>query len=80
VGDLPGLAWARQRLDRAIITKGNIGVEVLLHGTQEQMRNAVHPAREQTRGYRNIVGSSDDTLHNTPLSSYLAFVMAAREP
>jgi hypothetical protein len=80
VGDLPSFAWARQRLDRAIITKGNTGVEVLLHGTQEQVRDAVHRVREQTRGYRHIVGLSDDILHDTPLSNCLAFVEAAREP
>lgn len=80
VGNLPSLAWARQRLDPAIITKGNIPLGLLLNGPEEQIRIAVRQVREETRGYRHIVGLSDDIFHNTPLSHCLAFVEAAREP
>jgi|GEM_PF-1386020 len=80
VGNLPSLGWARQRLDTAIATKGNIPLDILLNGPEEKIRSAVHRVREETRGYRHIVGLSDDIFHNTPLSHCRALVEAAREP
>jgi hypothetical protein len=79
LGDLPSLGWARQRLDPAIATKGNIPLDLLQNGSEEEIRTAVRQVREETRGYRHIVGLSDDILHDTPLSHCQAFVQAARE-
>ncbi len=79
VGNLPSLSWARQQLDPAIITKGNIPLDILLNGPEEQIRKAVYRVKEETRGYRHIVGLSDDVFHKTPLAHCLAFVQAARE-
>jgi len=79
VGDLPDLAWARQRLDRAIATKGNVPLDLLLNGTPQQVRDDVARIRSQTQGYRHVVGLSDDVLKNTPLANMKAFVEAARE-
>ncbi len=79
LGDLPSLGWARERLDPSIATKGNIPLDLLAHGSEEQIRSAVHKVREETRGYRHIVGLSDDVLHDTPLANCRAFVEAARE-
>jgi len=79
VGNLPSLSWARQQLDPAIITKGNIALDLLQNGPVEQIRAAVHQVREDTRGYRHVVGLSDDVFHNTPLAHCRAFVEAARQ-
>ena len=79
VGDLPDLAWGRRRLDRAIVTKGNVPLNIMLHGTPQQVRDDVARIRRQTRGYRHVVGLSDDILKNTPLANMRAFVEAARE-
>ncbi len=79
VGNLPALGWARQQLDPAIITKGNIPLDLLLNGPEEQIRDAVYQVKQETRGYRHIVGLSDDVFHNTPLAHCRAFVQAARE-
>jgi len=80
VGNLPSLKWARERLDPAIITKGNIPLDTLLYGPEETIRAAVRQVKEDTRGYRHIVGLSDDLLHNTPLANCRAFVEEARKP
>jgi hypothetical protein len=77
-GNIPSLRWARERLDRRIATKGNVGLEVLLEGTEDDVRKSVDRVRDQTRGYRHIVGLSDDMLGNTPLTNALAFVDEAR--
>ena len=78
VGDLPSLRWARERLDPAIATKGNIPLNVLLSGTPDDVRAAVRRVRAQTAGYRHVVGLSDDVLKGTPLANARAFVDEAR--
>jgi len=78
VGDLPSLRWARERLIPEIITKGNIPLNIMLNGTEDEVRSEVRKVKEETQGYRHIIGLSDDVLHNTPLSNCLAFVDEAR--
>jgi len=79
VGDLPSLRWARERLDPDIITKGNIPLPTLLSGTEDEVRAEVRKVKEETKGYRHIIGLSDDLLHNTPLANCLAFVDESRK-
>ena len=79
VGNLPTLRWARELLDRAIATKGNMPLNVLLSGTPEAVRREVRRIREQTAGFRHIVGLSDDVLKGTPLANARAFVEEARK-
>ena len=80
VGNLPSLNWARTRLDPAIATKGNIPLDTLLLGTEEDVRRQVRRVREETAGFRHVVGLSDDMLKNTPLRNALAFVDESRRP
>jgi hypothetical protein len=79
VGDLPSLRWARERLDPEIATKGNIPLNVLLNGTEREVRAAVRRVKEETAGYRHVIGLSDDMFHGTPLQNCLAFVDEARK-
>ncbi len=79
VGDLPSLQWGRERLAPEIITKGNVPLNVMLQGTEEEVRSEVRQVKEETQGYRHIIGLSDDILPNTPLSNCLAFVDEARQ-
>lgn len=78
VGNLPSLRWARERMDRSIATKGNIPLNILLNGTEDDVRQEVRRVRDETSGYRHIVGLSDDMLHHTPLANARAFVDEAR--
>ncbi|HUU68223.1 MAG TPA: uroporphyrinogen decarboxylase family protein [Planctomycetota bacterium] len=79
VGDLPSLRWARERLDPAVATKGNIPLNVLLEGTPDDVRREVRRVREQTVGWRHIVGLSDDVLKGTPVENARAFADEARK-
>ena len=54
-------------------------LDVLLQGTEEGVRSEVRRVKEETQGYRHIVGLSDDILHNTPLANCLALVDEARQ-
>ncbi len=78
VGNLPSLKWGRERIDRSIITKGNMPLNILLQGTPEQVRADVRRIKEETKGYRHIVGLSDDVLRNTPLVNCRAYVEESR--
>ncbi len=52
----------------------NVPLNVLLEGTPDDVRRAVARVKDETRGWRHIVGLSDDLLHATPLANALAFV------
>ncbi len=80
VGSLPSLRWGRERIDRSIATKGNMPLNILLQGTPQDVRRGVQRIKDETRGYRHVVGLSDDILRNTPLANMQAFVDEARRP
>ena len=79
VGNLPSLEWGRKQLRPDIITKGNIPLDVALYGTPEQMREKVRYVKDSTKGYRHIIGFSDNILPNTPCENLRAFVEEARK-
>jgi len=70
---------ARERLSQAMVTKGNVPLNILLEGTTDQVRAAVRRVRQETEGYRHVVGLSDDLFKNTPLANARAFVDEARK-
>jgi hypothetical protein len=74
VGNVPSLRWAREQLDKNIVTKGNTPLETLLLGTEEDVRADVCRIKEETKGYRHIIALSDDVFRNTPLRNILAMV------
>jgi hypothetical protein len=74
VGNLPSLSWARERLDPGIVTKGNIPLDILLEGTEYDVREAVRRVKNETAGYRHIIGLSDNILNGTPSANLRAYV------
>ena len=78
VGNVRSLKWAREVTDCGIATKGNMPLNILLEGSEAEVREAVSKIKEQTKGYRHIVGLSDAVLENTPLRKCLAFVDESR--
>jgi uroporphyrinogen-III decarboxylase len=79
VGDLPSLKWARERLDPGIATKGNVPLNILLLGTEEDVRGQARRIRSETEGYRHIIGLSDDILKGTPEANAKALVDETRK-
>jgi hypothetical protein len=78
VGNLPSLKWARDRIHPDVITKGNMALNILLQGTEDDVRREVRRIRSETAGYRHVVGLSDDILKNTPLCNARALADEAR--
>jgi hypothetical protein len=80
VGDLPSLRWARERIPASVVTKGNMPLNILLEGTPDEIRGEVCRIKDQTRGYRHIVGLSDAVLPGTPLENCRIFVEESQRP
>ena len=76
--ELPARLTASEKWKCFLQAKGNISLGIMLNGTETEVRAEVARVKEQTRGYRHIVGLSDDLLHNTPLRNSRAFVDEAR--
>lgn len=78
-GDLPSMQWGRERLDRDIVTMGNLTLGTLLNGTPEEIRAGVRRIHEQTQSYRHVFGLSDAVLEGTPWENMVAFIDEARK-
>jgi len=66
-------------LDPAIISKGNLALELLRDGRPEEIEAAVYDIIEQTKARRHIIGQADATiLSGTPVENIHAFLSAAR--
>lgn len=79
VGNLPSLKWGRERLDPRIATKGNIDLQLIRDGSKEELRSEVRRVMEETKGYRHIIGGSDNILQNTPAANLRVLVDEARK-
>lgn len=74
VGNVADLAAARRILDPNICTRGNIGLDVLLNGSVEQVIEATQAVLRATAGTRHIVAASDYLFHDIPLENARAVV------
>jgi len=77
-GDNCNLKESFGYLDPAIISKGNLALELLRDGTPEQIEAAVCDIIEQSNGRRHIIGQADATiLSGTPVENIRTFLSAA---
>lgn len=74
VGNVEDFAKARQILDKNMCTRGNIGLDLLLNGTPEQIAMATHSIVEKSRGYKHFVAASDYLFYDIPLENVKAVV------
>ncbi len=66
VGNVASLKDAMNKLDDKICTRGNIGLDVLLNGTPEEVKQKTIEVLEATAGRKHIVAASDYLFYNTP--------------
>ncbi|HOX37032.1 MAG TPA: uroporphyrinogen decarboxylase family protein [Candidatus Brocadiia bacterium] len=74
VGNVPDLALARRMLPREMCTRGNIGLDLLLNGTVEEVERETLRIIEATRGFKHFVAASDYLFHDIPLENARAVV------
>lgn len=71
-GNVEDLAWARAAIDRAIVTRGNIDLELLRTGTPAACAVAARAVMAATRGWPHIIGGADAILYGTPPANLAA--------
>jgi hypothetical protein len=74
VGNVQSLGEARQTLDDRICTRGNVGLDVLVNGTVEEVERATRDVLEATRGTKHITAASDYLFYDIPIENAQAVV------
>lgn len=71
-GTVDDLKRARSLIDRAIVTRGNIDLGLILNGAPEECANSACEVMEATAGYPHLIGSADAILYGTPTENLAA--------
>lgn len=79
VGNVVSLADAMTKLDPAICTRGNLGLDVLLEADAGTVREGVFRILEETQGRKHMVAASDYLLYDVPEENIHAMADAVRE-
>jgi hypothetical protein len=72
VGNVQSLAEAMTKLDPAICTRGNLGLDVLLNGTPEDVRRGTETILRETAGRKHLVAAGDYLFYATPEANIAA--------
>ena len=78
VGNVADLAKARKILDSKMCTRGNIGLDVLLTGTKEDVETETLRILEATKGTKHMVAASDYLFYDIPVENAKAVVDTVR--
>ncbi|MFA5863925.1 MAG: uroporphyrinogen decarboxylase family protein [Phycisphaerae bacterium] len=78
VGNISSLTDALEKIDPAICTRGNLGLDVLLNSTPEIVRQKTLEIMEATRNRKHIVAASDYLFYQIPEENVRAMVDAVR--
>lgn len=66
VGNVQSLADALDKLDPAICTRGNIGLDLMVNEPPEKIQEACFQALKDSEGRKHILAASDYLFYNTP--------------
>jgi len=69
VGNVTDLAKAREILDDKICTRGNIGLDILLNGNEQEIAKATSEIIEATKGTKHMIAASDYLFYDIPLEN-----------
>jgi uroporphyrinogen-III decarboxylase len=69
VGNVQSLEKARKILDENMCTRGNIGLDILLNGTLEQIEQQTLKIINATKGYKHMVAAADYLFYDIPLEN-----------
>jgi hypothetical protein len=79
VGNVASMADAMLKINPAICTRGNLGLDVLLNGTPEVVREKTLEILNATRNRKHIVAASDYLFYNIPEQNVRAMVDTVQE-
>ena len=78
VGNISDLAHAREILDPQICTRGNIGLDLLLNGTVEEIEAATIKIIEATEHHKHMVAASDYLFYDIGLDNVKTVVRTVK--
>jgi len=73
------LHQARQWIDPAICTKGNLSLILLRDGSKAEVETATRAMVRAVSGYPHIYSTADAVFGETPAENFIAFIRTARE-
>lgn len=73
-GNVTDLEAARRMLPESMCTRGNIGLDVLLNGSPDDVAREAQRIINDTRGYKHMVAASDYLFYDIPLENVRALV------
>ena len=79
VGNIASLRDALGKLDPRLCTRGNIGLDVLLNGTAQQVREKTLEVLRACAGRKHIVAASDYLFYQTPEENVRVMADTVRE-
>lgn len=79
VGNVKSVKDALEKIDSRICTRGNVGLDVLLNSSKEEVKEKVFEILEQSRGRKHIVAASDYLFYNIPVENVHAMACAIKE-
>lgn len=79
VGNIKSLKDALDKLDPKICTRGNVGLDILLNQSPQEVREEVYRILEASEGRKHIVAASDYLFYQVPEKNVQAMCQAGRE-
>lgn len=73
------LADAMREIEPDICTRGNVGLDLLLNGTPQQIQEAVHQIKQATSGRKHMIAASDYLFYHIPEENVIALCKAANQ-
>ncbi|MFH1007530.1 MAG: uroporphyrinogen decarboxylase family protein [Candidatus Latescibacterota bacterium] len=78
-GDLTDLRRAREKLGEAMVTRGGVNVSLFYEGCSKSIRERVRTVLGETRGYRHMIGDTNDSFPPYPRESIRVLVDEAQQ-
>ncbi len=78
VGNVESIEKARQIIDDNICTRGNIGLDLLLNGSKEEIEEATTNLCKATKGTKHMIAASDYLFYDIPLENVQTMVETAQ--
>ena len=78
VGNVADIHEARTTLDPPICTRGNIGLDVLLHATSDEIQEQTLELMRKTKDTKHIVAASDYLFYDIPLENVKTVVQTVK--
>ncbi|MFI4912142.1 MAG: uroporphyrinogen decarboxylase family protein [Sedimentisphaeraceae bacterium JB056] len=78
VGNVESLQKAREILPEKICTRGNVGLDVLLDGSVDDVKEKTIEVLEATKGFKHMVAASDYLFYDIPFENVKAMVETVR--